>query len=66
MSSSATPATRASWSSNASPSNVYNVNGIYIDSSNGNTIWTTGITQSTINWNIGSQPLGSLYTFFID
>jgi len=66
MSSSATPTTRASWSSNASPSNVFNVDGIYIDSSNGNTIWTTGITQSTINWNIGSQPLGSLYTFFID
>jgi len=66
MSSSATPTTRASWSSNASPSNVYNVNGIYIDSSNGNTIWTTGITQSTINWNLGSQPLGSLFTFFID
>jgi hypothetical protein len=63
--------TRASWSVdlNSPPVQLYNIDGIWIDSSGGRTIWTTGVTQSTINWNPGlapSTPLGSLYTFFID
>jgi len=71
MSSSATPTTRASWSVsfNSPPVQLYNVNGILIDSSAGRTIFTTGITQSTVNWNPSlapSTPLSSLYTFFID
>jgi hypothetical protein len=71
MSSSATPTTRASWSVsfNSPPVQLYNVNGILIDSSAGRTIFTSGITQSTVNWNPSlapSTPLSSLYTFFID
>lgn len=63
--------TRASWSVDPSspPVQLYNTDGIWIDSSGGRTIWTTGVTQSTINWNPGLAPftpLGSIYTFFID
>ena len=67
-SSNMTVSTRASWSVsfNAPSSNVFNVSGAFIDSSNGRTIWTTGGISNTINWNLGSQPLGSLFTFFID
>ena len=67
MSSSNTPTTRASWSVsfNAPDANVFNVSGAYIDSSNGRTIFTTGGTSNTINWNLGTQPISSFYTFFI-
>jgi len=68
MSSSATPTTRASWSVsfNAPNANVFNVSGAYIDSSNGRTIYTTGGTLNTINWNLGTLPTSLFYTFFID
>ncbi len=65
--SSSIPSTRASWSLDSAASQyVKNVNGYKIDSSNGQTIWTTGTISDTINWNVGLQPLLSSYTFFID
>jgi hypothetical protein len=65
--SSSIPSTRASWSLDPVASQyVKNVNGYKIDSSNGQTIWTTGTTSDTVNWRIGSQPSLSSYTFFID
>jgi hypothetical protein len=68
ISSSATPTTRASWSVsfNAPNANVFNVSGASIDSSNGRTIWTTGGISNTVNWNLGTLPASSFYTFFID
>jgi hypothetical protein len=65
--SSSIPSTRTSWSLDPAASQyVKNVNGYKINSSNGQTIWTTGTTSDTVNWSIGSQPSLSSYTFFID
>ena len=65
--SSSIPSLRTSWSLNSAASQyIKYVNGYKIDSSNGQTIWTTGTISDTINWNVGSQPLLSSYTFFID
>jgi hypothetical protein len=65
--SSSIPSMRASWSLDPAASQyVKNVNGYKIDSSNGQTIWTTGTTSDTVNWSIGSQPSLSSCTFFID
>jgi len=65
--SSSTSLLRASWSLDPIATQyVKNVNGYKIDSSNGQTIWTTGTISDTVNWNVGSQPLLSSYTFFID
>lgn len=65
--SSSMPSLRASWSLDpAATQTIKNVNGYKIDSSNGQTIWTTGTTSDTVNWGIGSQPSLSSCTFFID
>ena len=63
ISSSAT--NRAIWTllSSASQSVVY-VNGTRIDSSAGQTIWSFGGTlTSTLNWNIGSKPNTTAWTY---
>ena len=61
-------ASNAIWTldSGASQSMIY-VNGTRIDSSQGQTIWSFGVSPAniatTINWNIGSPPGTFAYTF---
>lgn len=65
--SSSIPSTRASWSLASTASQyIKNVNGYKIDSSNGQTIYTTGTIFDTINWNPSSPSLSYSYVFFID
>lgn len=59
------PSLRAIWTLNdgATQSMVY-VNGTRIDSSQGQTIWTFGgVRNDTINWNIGTRPDTTAWTF---
>jgi hypothetical protein len=61
-------ASNAIWTldQGASQSMIY-VNGTRIDSSQGQTIWSFGVSPAniatTINWNIGSPPGTFAYTF---